>query len=107
MNKLNSIKVRPNRYMPINYYKIQCFVTDDLLKDLLKKEFNPLEEGDTSVVVAVSTRRKDDIFHLSIRYGILLKVIGSYPKLEEPESNLPKIEDTIDLGIQIENLNKN
>lgn len=103
-NKLISLKTRPNRYMPVNYYKVQCFVTDDLLKDLLKKEFNPLEEGDTSVVVAVSTRRKDDIFHLSIRYGLMLKVIGAYPKLEEPINTLPKIEDTVDLGLQVNNL---
>ena len=66
--------VRSNRYFPKLYYQVQCFVTDENVKDILKLRFCPTQEGDTSVVLAVPKRKIETFMELAIKHGVYCAV---------------------------------
>lgn len=90
---------RPNRYLPLYYSKIQVFYPDESVKELLENRFNKLAEGDTSIVIAVSPRRRDYWDHLVKKYHLLNVVEEIVEKKKEVRNPVPKIVDTVDFKL--------
>lgn len=90
---------RPNRYLPLYYSKIQVFYPDESVKELLENRFNKLAEGETSIVIAVSPRRRDYWDHLVKKYHLLNVVEEIVEKKRVVKSSVPKIVDTVNFKL--------
>lgn len=92
---------RPNRYLPLYYSKIQVFYPDESVKELLENRFNKLAEGETSIVIAVSPRRRDYWDHLVKKYHLLNVVEEIVEKKRVVKSSVPKIVDTVNFKLPV------
>lgn len=100
--------IKSKNYLPKRYFKVQCITDDKVVRDLLKSDYVCLGEGESSVVLAVSTKGdKHAKFARDImEYRFQPIYLEEVPVLEK-KPIIPKIIDTVDLGIKnIEDLNK-
>lgn len=89
---------RPNRYFPQHYYKIQCFINDETVKDLMRLKFCVMQEGESSVVFAIPKRRLNAFMALIIKYSILISCKEDCKSFEGKPRGVEVIKDTVDLG---------
>ena len=90
-------ELRSNRYYPHHYYKFQCFVNDETIKDILKLRFCTISEGDTSIVIVVPKRSIESFMNLVVKYNIMVaaKEVSEHKKRDI--KLIEKITDTVDL----------
>lgn len=89
---------RPNRYFPQHYFKIQCFINDETVKDLMRLKFCVMQEGESSIVFAIPKRRMNAFMSLIIKYNILIACKEDCKSYEVKPRNIEVIKDTVDLG---------
>lgn len=89
---------RPNRYFPQRYFKVQCFINDETIKDLMKLKFCLMQEGESSCIFAIPKRRINSFMALVVKYGILIAVKEECKSIESKPRKIEVIEDTVDLG---------
>lgn len=89
---------RPNRYFPQRYFKVQCFINDETVRDLMKLKFCLMQEGESSCVFAIPKRRINAFMSLIIKYNILIHVKEECKSMESKPNAIGVIKDTVDLG---------
>lgn len=89
---------RPNRYFPQHYFKIQCFINDNTVKDLMRLKFCVMQEGESSLVFAIPKRRMNAFMALIMKYNILICCKDDVKSYSAPPKGVEAITDTVDLG---------
>lgn len=65
---------RSKRYLALNRYEVQAFVERNEVRDLLKLKYCELAEGDSSILLAIPTRRIDDFMRFANKYSLMVVV---------------------------------